>query len=83
MPRERHIFDPLLAAVLDQRERQSVFSATTEAIFGRAFAPFRRVTAGFLNCNGIPGYGDIAPDVTLSINDIKGVIGFHGPDGAE
>ena len=83
MPGEGHVFDPLLAAVLNQRERQSVFGGATETIYARGFAPFGRVTAGFLNCNGIPGYGDIAPNVALSIDDIERVISFHRPDGAE
>lgn len=83
MPGEGHVFDPLLAVIPDQRERQSIFGAATETIFGRAFASFGRVTSGFLNCNGIPGDGDIAPNVALSIDDIERVISFHGPDGAE
>ncbi len=83
MPGEGDVFDPLSAAIPDQRECQSVFGGAAEMINARAFASLRRITAGFLNCNGIARYCDIAPNVALSIDDIERVISFHGPDGAE
>jgi len=83
MPRERHVFDPLFAAVLNQRERQSVFGAAAETIHARVFAAFRGTAASFLDCNSIPGYRDIAPNVAFRSDDIEGVIGFDRPDSAE
>lgn len=84
MPGEGHVFDPLFAAILNQRERQSVFGAATETVFSwAAFASFRRVPARFLNCDGISGYCNIAPNVVFGSDDIEGVISFDRPDGAE
>jgi hypothetical protein len=83
MPGDGHVFDPLLASVINQRERQSVFVRPAELIDARALAAFRSLTAGLLDRDRIASHGVIAPDVALGINDIERAIGLHRPDGAE
>ena len=41
MPRECHVFDPWLAGVIDQHERQSVFVRPAELVNARAATLFR------------------------------------------
>ena len=38
---ERHVFDPLLAAILDQRERQGVLASAAKVVDARAVEEFR------------------------------------------
>ena len=42
MPGDRHVFDPLLAAILDQRERQGVLASAAKVVDARAVAEFRK-----------------------------------------
>ena len=79
----RDVFASLLAAIPDQRERQSVFGAAAEMINARAFAAFRGLAARFLDCDRVAGYGQISPDVALSRDDMEGIVGVDCPDGAE
>src|SRR5438445_11509922 len=83
MPGEGHVFASLLAAIPDQRERQSVFGAAAEMINARAFAAFRGLAARFLDCHRIAGNCKIAPNVALSSDDVEGVVGVDRPDRAE
>ena len=83
MPGEGHVFDPLLAAIPDQRKRQSIFGAAAEMINAWAFAAFRGLAARFLDCDRIAGYRKIARNVALGSDDMKGVVGVDRPDGAE
>ena len=83
MPGERHVFDPLLAGILNQRERQGVWAGAAKLVDARAVAAFRGVAARFLDCDSIPGCCNIAPNVALRINDIEAVVRFDRPDGAE
>ena len=72
MPGERHVFDSLLAAVVNQRERQSVFAGAAKLVNARAVAAFRGVAAAFLERDSIgSGYCIVAPDVALSTDDIE------------
>ena len=83
MPGEGHVFDPLLAAIFNQRERQGVLAGAAKLVDARAVAAFRGVAARFLDGDAIPGYGKIAPNVAFSIDDIEGVVGFDRPNSAE
>src|SRR5439155_27111338 len=83
MPGEGHVFASLLAAIPDQRERQSVFGAAAEMINARAFAAFRGLAARFLDCDRIAGNRKITPNVAFSSDDVEGVVGVDRPDGAE
>jgi len=83
MPGERHVFDPLLAAVINQRERKSVFAGAVKLVNARATAAFGSVAARFLNGDSIAGYCDIAPDMAFRIDDIEGIVGFDRPDRAK
>ena len=83
MPGERHVFDPLLAGILNQRERQGVWAGAAKLVDARAVAAFRGVATCFLDCDSIPGCCNIAPNVALRINDIEGVVGFDRPDGGQ
>ena len=83
MPGEGHVFDPLFAVIPVQRERQSVFSSAAEMINARAFAAFRTLAARFLDCERIAGYCQISRNMALSSDDMEGVVGVDGPDGAE
>ena len=77
MPGERHVFDSLLAAVVNQRERQSVFAGAAKLVNARAVAAFRSVAAGFLERDSIgSGYCIVAPDVALSTDDIERAVGL-------
>ena len=57
---ERHVFDPLLAAILDQRERQGVLASAAKVVDARAVAEFRGLAACFLDCDSIPSHCQIA-----------------------
>jgi len=83
MPGEGDVFDPLSAAILDQRECQSGFSSAAEMIHARAFAPFRGLAARFLDCDRIAGYCQISRNMALSSDDMEGIVGVNRPDGAE
>ena len=83
MPSERHIFDPFLAAILNQRKRQSVFAGAAKLVNARAVAAFRSVAAGFLNRDVIARYCNIPPNMAFRIDDIEGVVGFDRPDCAQ
>ena len=83
MPGERHIFDPLLAAILNQRKRQGVLAGAAKLVDARVVAAFRGVAARFLNGDGIPGYCKIAPNVAFGSDDIEGVVSFDRPNSAE
>ena len=83
MPGEGHVFDPLLAAIPDQRERQSVFGGAAEMINAGTFAAFRSLAARLLDCDRIAGYCQSARNVALSSDDMEGVVGVDRPDGAE
>ncbi len=83
MPGERDVFDPLLAAVVNQRERQSVFDRTAKLINARAAAAFRSVAASFLDGHSIAGYCNIAPNMAFGTDDIEGIVAFDRPDSAK
>ena len=83
MPGEGHVFDPLLAVIPDQRERQSIFGAAAKMINPRAFAAFRGLAGRFLDCDCIAGNCKIPPNVALSSNDMKRVVGVDRQDRAE
>jgi hypothetical protein len=83
MPGERHVFDPLLAVVLNQRERQGVLASAAKLVDARAVAAFRGLAACFLDCDSISGYCNTAPNVAFRIYDIEGVVGLDRPDCAK
>ena len=83
MPGARHVFDPLLAAILNQRERESVSAGAAKLVDSRALAAFRGLATRFLDCDRIPGHCDIAPNVAFRIDDIEGVVGFDRPDSTQ
>jgi len=83
MPGARHVFDPLLAAILNQRERESVSAGAAKLVDSRALAAFRGLSTRFLDCDRIPGHCDIAPNVAFRIDDIEGVVGFDRPDSTQ
>ena len=83
MPGERHVFDPLLAGVVNQRERQSVFVRPAKLINAGAFAAFRSFTACFLQCDRIAGDCVIAPDMAFRVHNIERPIGLDRPDSME
>ncbi len=83
MPGERHVFDSLLAPILNQRERESVLAGAAKLVDARAVAAFCGVAARFLDGDAIPGYCKIAPNVAFSIDDIECVVGFDRPSSAE
>src|SRR5207244_8112813 len=79
MPGERHVFDPLLAGILNQRERQGVWAGAAKLVDAPAVAAFRSVATCFLDCDSISGCCYIAPNVALWVNYIEGVCGFYSP----
>src|SRR5439155_1484219 len=83
MPGARHVFDPLLAAILNQRERESVSAGAAKLVDSRALAAFRGLATRLLDCDRIPGHCDIAPNVAFRIDDIEGVVGFDRPDSTQ
>ena len=83
MPGERHVFDPLLAGVVNQRERQSVFVRSAKLVNAGALAAFRSFTAFFLQCDRVAGDGVIAPNVAIRIHNIERPIGLYRPDSVE
>ena len=83
MPGKGHVFDPLLAAILNQCERQGVLAGVAKLVDARAVAALRGVAARFLNGDAIPGDCKIAPNVAFSIDDIEGVVSFDRPNSAE
>src|SRR5947207_2285050 len=83
MPGARHVFDPLCAAILSQRERESGFAGAAKLVDSRALAAFRGLSTRFLDCDRIPGHCDIAPNVAFRIDDIEGVVGFDRPDSTQ
>ncbi len=83
MPGDGHVFDPLLAGIINQRKGQSVFVRSAELIDAGALAAFRSLTACFLQCNRVGRDGIGAPDVALGINDIERAIGLYRPDSVE
>jgi hypothetical protein len=83
MPGECHVFDPLLAAILNQRERESVSAGAAKLVDSRPMAAFRGLTACLLDCDSIAGDCNIAPNVAFGIYDIEGVVGFDRPDSTE
>src|SRR5437899_9787426 len=80
MPGARHVFDPLLAAILNQRERESVSAGAAKLVDSRALAAFRGLAARLLGCDRIPGHGDIAANVPFRIDDMEGVVVFDRPE---
>ena len=83
MPGNRHVFDPFLAAIINQRKGQSVFVRPAKLINAGALATYRSFTARFLDCDRIAGDGVIAPNVALRIHDIEGAISLYCPDSVE
>ena len=77
MPGERHVFDPLFAAVVNQRECEGIFARAAKLVNPRDVAAFRSVAAGFLERDSIrSGYCIVAPDVALSTDDIERAVGL-------
>src|SRR5438105_14625278 len=83
MPGERHVFDSLLAAILNQREREGVLAGAAQLVDTRAVAAFGGFAARLLDGDGIRGYCKIAPNVAGGSDDIGGVVSFHRPNSAE
>ena len=83
MPGDRHVFDPFLAAIINQRKGQSVFVRPAKLINAGALATYRSFTARFLDCDRIAGDGVIAPNVALRIHNIERAIGLYRPDSVE
>src|SRR6266852_4436868 len=83
MPGERHVFDPLLASILNQREREGVLAGAAKLVDTRAVAAFRGLATRLLDCDSIPGHCNIAPNVAFRIDDIEGVVSFDCPNSAE
>ena len=80
---ECHVFDPLLAAIFNQRKHQSVVGRAGKLIDARPGAEFRGLTACFLDCDSILSHRNIAPNVMLRIDDIEGLVAFDRPDSAK
>src|SRR6266478_1781659 len=77
MPGERHVFDPLLAAILDQRKREGVCAGAAKLVDARALAAFRSFAARFLERDSIGSrHCIVAPDVELSTDDIERAVGL-------
>jgi hypothetical protein len=87
MPGERHVFDPLFAGVIDQRERQTIRVRATEFVNSRTLTLFRNRPrpAGFLSCEGVTRDRVIAPDLSLGLgtDDVECSIRIDRPNGAE
>ncbi len=84
MPGERHVFDPLLAAILNQRERQGVLAGPAKLVNAGGVTAFRGIAAGFLERDSIgSGYCIVAPDVALSTDDIERAVGLICHDSAQ
>ncbi len=83
MPGERHVFDPLLAVILDQGEREGVSAGAAKLVNTRAVAAFRGLATRLLDCDSISSHCNIAPNVAFRIDDLEGVVGLDRPDCAK
>src|SRR4030095_9735063 len=85
MPRVRDVLDPFFAGVLHQRERQRLRVWTAELVGSSQFAIFRALTACFLNCDGVGGNSNVAPDLSLVLcaYGAKASVGIDRPDRAQ
>ena len=83
MPGEGHVFDSLLAAILDQREREGVCAGAAKLVDTRALATFRGLATRLLDCDSIAGHCNIAPNVAFGIYDVEGVVGFDRPESTQ
>ena len=83
MPGERHVFDPLLATIVNQRERETASAGPSKLVNARTFAAFCGFAARFLDCDSIAGHCKIAPNVAFGIDDIEGVVSLDRPDSAK